>query len=127
MLQRLPAKEHVYTSVDEVECENGVDVTNYSTEFLNSVTPSGMPPHKLNLKIGATVMLLGNLDVNQDLCNRIRLIVRHLQNHTIDCEVANGSNKESLVIIPRITMTPSDTFCLLNYVDIKILFDSHLQ
>jgi len=28
----------------------------------------------------------------------------------IDCEVATGSNKGSRVIIPRITMTPSDVF-----------------
>ncbi|CAF2116415.1 unnamed protein product [Rotaria magnacalcarata] len=55
-------------------------------------------------------MLLHNLDVKQGLCKGIRLIVRRLQNHTIDCEVATGSNKGSRVIIPRITMTPSDIF-----------------
>ncbi|CAF4880395.1 unnamed protein product [Rotaria sp. Silwood1] len=69
-----------------------------------------MPPHKLKLKISAIVMLLRNLDVKQGLCNEIRLIVRRLQNHTIDCEIATGSNKGSRIIIPRITMTPSDTF-----------------
>ncbi|CAF2815474.1 unnamed protein product [Rotaria sp. Silwood2] len=79
VLQRLPGKEIVYTSVDDVECEDGDDVTNYPTEFLNSLTPSGMPPHKLKLKIGAIVMLLRNLDVQQGLCNGTRLIVRRLQ------------------------------------------------
>ncbi len=52
-----------------------------------------MPPHKLKLKIGAIFMLVRNLDVNQGLCNGIRLLVRRLQNHTIDCEVVTGSNK----------------------------------
>jgi hypothetical protein len=107
VLQRLPGIEKMYTSVDEVECDN---VTNYPTEFLNSLTPSGMPPHKLKLKIGAIVMLLRNLDVHQGLCNGVRLIVRRLLNHTIDCEVATGSNKGSRVLIPRITLTPSDPF-----------------
>ncbi|CAF1394921.1 unnamed protein product, partial [Didymodactylos carnosus] len=50
VLQRLPGTAKVYTSIDEVECEDGEDVSNYPTEFLNSLTPSGMPPHKLNLQ-----------------------------------------------------------------------------
>ena len=110
VLHRLPGIETVYTSVDEVECEDGEDISNYPTEFLNSLTPSEMPPHKLNLKIGAIVMLLRNLDVNQGLCNGIWLIVRCLHNHTIDCEVATESNKGRRTLIPRISLTPSDTF-----------------
>ncbi|CAF1613761.1 unnamed protein product [Adineta ricciae] len=110
VLQRLSGMEKLYTSIDEVGCEDGEDATNYPTEFLNSLTPSGMPPHKLKLKIGAIVMLLRNLDVSQDLCNGIRLIVRRLQNYTIDCEVVTGSNKGNRVLIPRITLTPSDAF-----------------
>ncbi|CAF1641194.1 unnamed protein product [Didymodactylos carnosus] len=100
----------MYTSVDKVECEKGDDVANYPTEFLNSLTPSGMPSHKLKLKIGAFVMLLRNLNVHQGLCNGIRLIVRRLLNHTIDCEVATESNKGNQVLIPRITLPPSDPF-----------------
>jgi hypothetical protein len=110
VLQRLSGIEKMYTSVDDVECEDDDDVTNYPTEFLNSLTPSEMPPHKLKPKIGAIVMLLRNLDVHQGLCNGIWLIVRRLLNHTIDCEVATGSNKGSRVLIPRITLTPSDPF-----------------
>ncbi|CAF3451155.1 unnamed protein product, partial [Rotaria socialis] len=58
VLQHLPGVETVYSSVDDIECEDGEDVCNYPTEFLNSLTPSGMPPHKLNLKANAIAMLL---------------------------------------------------------------------
>ncbi|CAF1593789.1 unnamed protein product [Didymodactylos carnosus] len=64
VLQRLTGIEKMYTSVDEVECEEGDDVTNYPIEFLNSAAPSEMPLHKLKLKSGAIVMLLRNLDVH---------------------------------------------------------------
>ncbi|CAF4534916.1 unnamed protein product [Rotaria socialis] len=110
VLQRLPGIEKVYSSVDGTECEDGEDACNYPTKFLNSVTPSGVPPHKLNLKAGAIVVLLRNLDVNRGLCNGTRLIVRRLHNHTVDCEVATGSNKGNRTLIPRISLIPSDTF-----------------
>ena len=110
VLQRLPGTEKLYTSIDDMECDEGDEISNYPTEFLNSLTPSGMPPHKLRLKIGAIVMLLRNLDVHQGLCNGVRLIVRRLFSHTIDCEIVTGSNKQNRVLIPRITLTPSDTF-----------------
>ncbi|CAF4526449.1 unnamed protein product [Rotaria magnacalcarata] len=110
VLQRLPEIEKVYSSINDIECEYGEDVCNYPTEFLNSLTPSGMPPHKLNLKAGAIVMLLRNLDVNRGFCNGTRLIMRRLHNHTVDCEVATGSNKGNRTLIPRISLIPSDTF-----------------
>ena len=37
----------------------------------NSITPTGMPPHKLNLKVGFTVMLLRNLCSKRGLCNGV--------------------------------------------------------
>ena len=40
VLQRRPCKEIIYTSVDDVEYEDGDDVSKYSREFLNSLTPS---------------------------------------------------------------------------------------
>ncbi|CAF1527640.1 unnamed protein product [Rotaria magnacalcarata] len=110
VLQRLPGIEKVYSSVDDIECDDGEDICNYPTEFLNSLTPSGLPPHKPNLKPGAIVMLRRNLDVNRRLCNGTRLIVRRLHNHTVDCEVATGSNKGNRTLIPRTSLILSVTF-----------------
>ncbi len=96
--------------MNEVKCEDSEDISNYLTEFLNSLTQSGMPPHKPNLKIGTIVMLLRNLDVNQGLCNGALLIVQRLQNHIIDCEMATGFNRGNRVLIPIIMLVPSDIF-----------------
>ena len=76
VLDRLPGDPVTYLSADDVECDNEHERLQYPIEFLNNQTPSGLPPHKLRLKIGAVVMLLRNLDLNRGLCNGTRLTIR---------------------------------------------------
>ncbi|XP_065318878.1 uncharacterized protein LOC135926873 [Gordionus sp. m RMFG-2023] len=40
-----------YYSADSIESDNKDDIMNFPLEFLHSQTPSGMPPHKLTLKV----------------------------------------------------------------------------
>lgn len=61
----------VYYSNDSVECADG---TMYPIEFLNSLRLSGMPAHKLVLKVGAPIILLRNLQPSGGLCNGTRLL-----------------------------------------------------
>ncbi|XP_014205739.1 uncharacterized protein LOC106637457 [Copidosoma floridanum] len=59
ILQKFVADSREYLSIDSViASEDGVY---YPQEFLNSLTLSGFPPHKLNMKVGAPIMLLRNL------------------------------------------------------------------
>ena len=59
IMDRFPGEGKVYLSADSVAEE---DLQNaYPTDFLNSVTLFGMPPHSMTLKVGAPVMLLRNL------------------------------------------------------------------
>lgn len=108
VLKKLPGQCKVFLSSDQAVCDNEEESNNYQVEFLNSLTPSGMPPHKLMLKCGAIIMLLRNLDINKGLCNGTRLIVHRLHSHVLDAEILTGSNKGNRVLIPRITLAPSD-------------------
>ncbi len=95
-----------YLSSDSIEDQNDQDNNNYPIEFLNGLNPSGMPPHSLQLKVGAIIMLLRNLNTKKGLCNGTRLIVRELKPNLIIAEVISGSAQGRLVFIPRIDSAP---------------------
>ncbi|XP_028065202.1 uncharacterized protein LOC114268266 [Camellia sinensis] len=71
IIQRFPRESRVYHSFDKVEN----DTQNlYQQEFLNSISPGGMPPHALHLKVGAPIMLLRNLDPSSGILEKIKLL-----------------------------------------------------
>ena len=83
----------------------------YPTEFLNSLTLSGLPLHEMELKVGCPVMLLQNLCAGpgNGLCNGIRMIILQLGDWVIEVEIVSGVNKGKCVLIPHITLIPSDS------------------
>lgn len=60
-----------------------------------------MPVHRLKLKVGATVILLRNLNT-KGLCNGTRLIVTELKPNLIRGQVLTGLARNQPVFIPRI-------------------------
>lgn len=106
ILEVIEGEEQIYLSCDSIVNEK--DCTFFPVEFLNSVNASGMPPHKLKLKIGSVIMLLRNLNTKQGLCNGTRLFVTALKNNLIEAEVLTGSSEGNKVLIPRIDISPTD-------------------
>jgi ATP-dependent DNA helicase PIF1 len=66
LIAMFSGEEKVYHSFDSVDDDSR---NNYPIEFLNSITPNGLPPHVLIVKINCPVILLHNLDPNNGLCN----------------------------------------------------------
>lgn len=64
----------MYLGIDGAQCDTVEEQNNYPTEFLSSLTSSGMAPRRLQLKLGAVTTLLRNLNIRQGLCNGTRLI-----------------------------------------------------
>ncbi|CAG7718712.1 unnamed protein product, partial [Allacma fusca] len=108
VLQLLPGEEKVYKSADTIDCATGDDNSYYPVEYLNTITPTGMPNHIMNLKVGAIVMLLRNLNTKRGLCNGTRLIITKLQPNVIFATVLTGRAAGEALFIPRITLTSSD-------------------
>ena len=59
LLDEMPANGYVYMSFDTA-CDTESAAT-FSVEFLNTLRPSGLPPHRLHLKVGCPVMCIRNL------------------------------------------------------------------
>lgn len=112
VLKLIPSEQKSYYSID-FATHKGVDQTDdniyldYPIEFLNSIT-EGLPPHELNLKIHAIVMLVRNLSVSNGLCNGTRLKIINLYNHNIEAEIITGENIGQRVFIPRITLSTTE-------------------
>jgi hypothetical protein len=74
----------------------------YPFKFLNILEVSGMPSHKLPLKIGAPVMLLCNFDPSAGLCNGTCLMVRKFTMRVIEAENITDKGAGNVAFILRI-------------------------
>ncbi len=88
---------HTKMSIDECECDDEEERLNFPVEFLNSVTPSGMAPHKLEIKVGSIAMLLRNINMRKGMCNGTRIIIRNIYNNFVDAEIISGNGDLSFI------------------------------
>ena len=104
ILKEMPGEEKVYKSIDVLVDETEDMSTNFPLEFLNKQNPTGLPPHILNVKVGAVIMLIRNINIKKGLLNGTRLIVISLHEHFIAAKILTGSSKGDIVYIPKIDL-----------------------
>ncbi|KAL3125241.1 hypothetical protein niasHT_005847 [Heterodera trifolii] len=106
-LARMCGDAKDFPSIDE-PLEPNDEFHNFRTDFnieaVHNEMPSGMPPHKMVLKVGTPVMLIRNLDVTQGLCNGTRLQVMRMAEDNIFCRILTGPRADAghVIVLPRI-------------------------
>ncbi|XP_027770897.1 ATP-dependent DNA helicase PIF1-like [Solanum pennellii] len=105
LISQFPGESKIFNSFDSAE-----DDTNnyYQEEYLNTLTPNGLPPHRLELKENAPIMLLRNLDPSSGLCNGTRMICRGFSQNVLHAEISSGHSATKHVFLPRIQLSPPE-------------------
>ena len=78
ILNQIPGEQRIYHSYDKIICDNDNDINNYPVEFLNPLTISGLPPHKIVLKVNCIVLLIRNLNTKEALVNGTRMRIKFM-------------------------------------------------
>lgn len=111
VMSLFPGNETEYVSSDSV-CQSDTDSDAqgqwFTTEFLNDIKCSGIPNHRLKLKVGVPVMLMRNIDQTAGLCNGTRLRINELGKNVIGVTILTGKNIGDKVLVPRMNLVPSD-------------------
>ena len=103
ILDRLDlATEHIALALDVIKDAGAGDSTNFPVEFLNSLTPSGMPPYSLRLRHGAVVIILRNIDKERGICNGTRCLVLKTTMRMMDVRILTGRSAGQRYLLPRI-------------------------
>jgi ATP-dependent DNA helicase PIF1 len=92
-MHSFPGRSKTYLSSDSIlEQDHQAAVP---PEYLNAMSISGLPDHKLELKLWVRVMLLRNLQGGQQngVRNGTFVIVMNMMDRCLECEVAVGTQK----------------------------------
>ncbi|KAF7127864.1 hypothetical protein RHSIM_Rhsim11G0010700 [Rhododendron simsii] len=101
-----------YLAADKISEDDRMDrsISNrYPNEYLNSLDPTGLPPFKLELKVGCPIILLRNIAPKDGLCNGTRMMVVRCGFRIIEVKILTGEKFGKLAFIPRISLSLSSS------------------
>ena len=106
LTESFPGEPHVFYSADSTPDDGSEYI--YSTEFLNTLCPSGLPPHKMTLKVGMVIMLLRNFNQKLGQCNGSRFVLEEICSRVLVARSITGTHAGRILLIPRIPLSPSE-------------------
>ena len=96
---------YTYNSVDKIESldpEDDLEIREFPIEVVHAQTPSGMPPHVLNLKVDTIIILMRNINIRLGLTNGTRMRVIRLHANLIEAECIRTQQR---AFIPRMQLS----------------------
>jgi ATP-dependent DNA helicase PIF1 len=100
----VPGRKHVFLLANSMETGDDQAMA-IGAEFLNIITLTSMPPHRLALKVSLPIILLRNLDATSRFCNGTRLIIWCMARKLIITHIIGGVHVGNIINISRITTT----------------------
>ena len=74
---------------------------------MNTLSPNGLPQHKLQFKVNYLIMLLRNLNHSIELCNGTRMVCKGFDKNVI-CEEITIGQRTGEKVLPRIPLKPTE-------------------
>lgn len=116
VLRRMPGSKKTYLSKTRLDLQDrgaaveaGGEGFTMCQEELDSISPARIPPHRLELKVGAIVMLLFNMCKAQGLCNGTRFMVTGLYKDTIKVRrLTEFRGRREELFLPKVIMRTDD-------------------
>ena len=103
-MDHIVGEKIILYSADSVQSDlTNAEENMYPPEYLQTLSPSGLPPAILELKVGLPVMLLRNLNPERGLCNGTRLIIQQIGQYVLKVKILGGS--DAIELIPRFTLS----------------------
>jgi hypothetical protein len=84
--------DYLYTfkGADKVVDNSSIEI--HPTEYLNTINVPNLPPHELNIKVGAPIILLRNLEPFGGMCNGTHMGVARCGGRVVECEILTGKH-----------------------------------
>ena len=100
LLHQVHGETKTYLSIDS--CMDPDDAAYVGTEVLNNIEMSGMPEHRLLLKVGLIIILIRNLHVHMKDVNGTRYFITALSSNLITAKKLGANDDEPLLLIPQV-------------------------